>query len=77
MVPHQASRHGLELLTRRLGFNGEQVINHLALRGNCVSASIPLTLAEATYSGRIQRGDRVLLIGTGAGLTLGALALTF
>ena len=77
VVPHQASRHGLELLTRRLGFNSEQVINHLAQRGNCVSASIPLALAEATYSGRIRRGDRVLLIGTGAGLTLGALALTF
>jgi 3-oxoacyl-[acyl-carrier-protein] synthase-3 len=77
VVPHQASRHGLELLTRRLGFNNEQVISNLALRGNCISASIPLALAEATYSGRIRRGDRVLLVGTGAGLTLGALALTF
>ncbi|HLZ63041.1 MAG TPA: beta-ketoacyl-ACP synthase 3 [Ktedonosporobacter sp.] len=77
VVPHQASRHAIELLTKRLGFCDEQVVNHLAQRGNCVSASIPLTLAEAVYRGRIQRGDRVLLVGTGAGLTLGALALTF
>lgn len=77
IVPHQASRHAIELLTRRLDFAPEQVINNLALRGNCVSASIPLTLAEAVHSGRIRRGDRVLLLGTGAGLTLGALALTF
>jgi len=77
VVPHQASRHAIELLTRRLGFAPEQVINNLALRGNCVSASIPLTLAEAVYSRRIRRGNRVLLLGTGAGLTLGALALTF
>jgi len=77
LVPHQASRHGIELLTRRLGFSSTQVIVNLPLRGNCVSASMPLALAEAVYSGRIQRGDRVLLAGTGAGLTLGALAITF
>ena len=77
VVPHQASRHGIELLTKRHGFASEQIINHLAQRGNCVSASIPLALAEAVYGGRIQRGNRVLLIGSGAGLTLGAIALTF
>ena len=77
VVPHQASRHAIELLTRRLGFHHEQVINHLAVRGNCVSASIPLALGEAVAQRIIQRGDRVLLVGTGAGLTLGALALTF
>jgi 3-oxoacyl-[acyl-carrier-protein] synthase-3 len=77
VVPHQASRHAIEVLTRRLGFSERQVINALALRGNCVSASIPLTLAEAVHAGSIQRGDRVVLLGTGAGLTLGALALTF
>lgn len=77
VVPHQASRHVIEVLTRRLGFSEQQVINALALRGNCVSASIPLTLAEAVHAGSIQRDDRVVLLGTGAGLTLGALALTF
>lgn len=77
LVPHQASRHGLDLLAKRLGFQEEQIINHLALRGNCVSASIPLALAESVESGRIQRGDRVVLLGSGAGMTLGALALTF
>src|SRR5215472_3594404 len=73
VVPHQASRHAIEQLTRRLGFTSDQVILNLALRGNCVSASVPLALAEAAYCGRVQRGDRVLLVGTGAGLTMGAL----
>ncbi len=77
IVPHQASRHGIELLTRRLGFTHEQVVNNLAQRGNCVSASIPLALEEAVHSGRIRRGDRIMLVGSGAGLTLGAVALTF
>jgi 3-oxoacyl-[acyl-carrier-protein] synthase III len=77
VVPHQASRHAVELLTGRLGFRDAQVVQNLALRGNCIAASLPLALAEATEAGRIHRGDKVLLVGSGAGLTLGALALTF
>lgn len=77
VVPHQASRHAVEQLTKRLGFTGDQVVLNLARRGNCISASIPLAFSEAAHAGRIQRGDRVLLVGTGAGLTLGALALTY
>ncbi|HEY6407841.1 MAG TPA: beta-ketoacyl-ACP synthase 3 [Ktedonobacteraceae bacterium] len=77
VVLHQASRHALEQLHTRLGFTVEQVVMNLTLRGNCVAASIPLTLAEAVHNGRICRGDRVLLAGTGAGLTLGAIAITF
>jgi 3-oxoacyl-[acyl-carrier-protein] synthase-3 len=77
IVPHQASRHPIEQLSRRLGFCEQQVILNLPLRGNCVSASIPLALAESVAEGRIRRGDKVMLIGTGAGLTLGAVALTY
>lgn len=77
VVPHQASRHSIEQLSARLGFRSEQVFVNLAERGNCIAASLPLALAEAVGVGRIRRGDRVLLVGTGAGLTLGALLLTF
>lgn len=77
VVPHQASRHAVELLTSRLGFRPDQVISNLAVRGNCISVSIPLALAEAVEDNRIRRGDRVLLLGSGAGLTLGAVALVF
>ncbi|HJT56890.1 MAG TPA: ketoacyl-ACP synthase III [Ktedonobacteraceae bacterium] len=77
VVPHQASRHAIEQLSRRLGFKSDQLILNLSQRGNCVSVSIPLALAEAVHCGRIRRGDRLLLVGTGAGLTLGAVSLTF
>ncbi|HEX7734125.1 MAG TPA: beta-ketoacyl-ACP synthase 3 [Ktedonobacteraceae bacterium] len=77
IVPHQASRHAVEQLSRRLGFHNDQLVMNLALRGNCISASIPLAFAESVANGRIQRDQRVLLVGTGAGLTLGALALTY
>lgn len=77
VVPHQASRHGVEWLTHKLGFTEAQVFSNLATRGNCVSVSIPLGLVEAFQAGIAQRGQRMLFIGTGAGLTLGAMALTF
>jgi 3-oxoacyl-[acyl-carrier-protein] synthase III len=76
-VPHQASRHGVAQVSTRLGFTPSQVISNLETRGNCVAASIPLALCEAIESGRIGRGDRVMLAGTAAGLTFGALALTY
>lgn len=77
LVPHQASRLGLDLLTGRCGFREEQIWSNLAVRGNCVSASIPLALAEAVEAGAICRGDRVVLLGTGAGFSMGAIALTY
>lgn len=77
LVPHQASRNGLALLTTRLGFRPEQVFLNLAERGNCIAASLPLALAEAAAQGRVDRGDRVVLLGTGAGMTIGAIGLTY
>ncbi len=77
VVPHQASRPGVEWVKRRLGFQPQQVFSNLELRGNCVAVSIPLALVEAFQQGRVQRGQRLVLLGSGAGLTLGAVALTF
>lgn len=77
VIPHQASRHGLDLFTVRLGFTQNQVFRNIESRGNCIAASIPLALHEAIVAGAVQRGDKLLLTGTGAGLTLGAVALTF
>lgn len=77
VIPHQASKHAMEQLTRRLGFLESQVFVNLEQRGNCVAASIPLALVEAVEAGRLERGGRALLIGTAAGLTLGAVAITF
>jgi len=77
VIPHQASGQGLQLLNSHLGFSAGQVLNHLAERGNCIAASIPLALTEAVECGSVRRGDKVLLLGTAAGLSIGAMALTF
>lgn len=77
LVPHQASGHGLAYLSKRMGFRPAQVVNHLAQRGNTVAAALPLAFSEAVAQGQVQRGQRVMLLGTGAGIALAAAALTF
>jgi 3-oxoacyl-[acyl-carrier-protein] synthase-3 len=77
VIPHQTSGHGVEMVRSRLGFRPEQVVANLAERGNCIAASIPLALAEAVTAGRVRRGHKLLLVGTGAGLTIGAIGLIY
>ena len=69
VVPHQASGPGLEMLPR-LGFPAERTVNIIGQFGNCVAASIPMALAHLAASGRVERGQRVLLLGTGAGFSV-------
>ena len=76
VVPHQASGFGVEVY-RRYGFSSDQVIDLVSTQGNCVSASLPMSLAQAISSGRLERGDRFMLVGTGAGLSIAAAILTY
>jgi 3-oxoacyl-[acyl-carrier-protein] synthase-3 len=74
IVPHQTSRAGLDFLTTTYQLEG-RVIRILEDFGNCVAASIPLALCLGIQSGRIQKGDSVLLLGTAAGISVGAVLL--
>lgn len=77
IVLHQASQLAIQHMTKRLGFAPERVINIFAEHGNQVAASLPTTLDIAIGDGRIQRGQKVLLLGTGAGLSIGGVILEF
>ncbi|HWV16626.1 MAG TPA: beta-ketoacyl-ACP synthase III [Cellvibrio sp.] len=76
-VPHQASQLAIHHLTRRLNVEPEKVVNIFADHGNQVAASLPTALDIAIRDGRIQRGQRLMLIGTGAGLSMGGAVLEF
>jgi 3-oxoacyl-[acyl-carrier-protein] synthase-3 len=76
IVPHQTSKNGMEIL-RKYGFEKERVVNHLSNHGNCIAASIPMAFHDYIKSGEIQRGDTILLFGTSAGLSIGALSITY
>lgn len=77
IVPHQASQLALAHLSKRLGFPAHKVINIFAEHGNQVAASLPTALDIAIRDGRIQRGQRLLLLGAGAGVSLGGAILEF
>ena len=68
-VPHQANSRIITSACAKLGIGPERTANVLADTGNTSSASIPLALADAADAGRIAAGDRVLLVGFGAGMS--------
>lgn len=75
VIPHQASLTSLTLLRRRLGIPEDRFFVYARDYGNMIAASLPIGLHLALESGRAKPGDRVLLIGTSAGFSLGAVAL--
>lgn len=68
IIPHQASR-ALDMIMQRMGAKQGTYINWVADYGNMVSASVPFVLCKLLEDGTIQKGTRVLLCGTAAGLT--------
>ena len=76
VVPHQPSRAGI-LGMVHFGFPKEKIVVTLGQLGNCVAASMPCTLYEAVHSGKLQRGQRLMMFGTGAGLSLAGAVLTY
>ncbi len=71
-VPHQANIRIIETAARRLGFSDARVFANLDRYGNTSCASIPICLYEASQTGRLTKGDTLLMAGFGAGLTWGS-----
>jgi len=72
VIPHQANRRIIDAVGERLGVQPDQVFVNLDRYGNTSAASVAIALDEAVQQGRIQRGDLVLLVVFGAGLTWAA-----
>ncbi|WP_345374935.1 3-oxoacyl-[acyl-carrier-protein] synthase III C-terminal domain-containing protein [Algivirga pacifica] len=77
IVPHQTSLFGMNLLTKINRGKSDNIINQLSVYGNCVAASIPLTLVNSIKEGVIKEGDRCLLLGTAAGVSICGLLLNY
>ena len=72
VIPHQANRRIIDVVGERLGATPEQLFINLDRYGNTSAASVAIALDEAVVSGKIQRGDLILMMVFGAGLTWGA-----
>jgi 3-oxoacyl-[acyl-carrier-protein] synthase III len=74
-VSHQANRRIIEAAAENLDLGSDKVIINIDRFGNTVAATIPLALNDAVCSGRLKKGDLVLLASVGAGFTVGAVLL--
>jgi len=72
VVLHQANARIIDAASDNLGIERERVIVNLDRFGNTTAATVPIALDEAVQTGRLQPGQRALLMGFGAGLTWGA-----
>ncbi len=71
VVPHQVNYRIIEAALKKIAIPVERMILNLERYGNTSAASVPIALHEAVTEGRLKRGDHVLLVAFGAGLTWG------
>jgi 3-oxoacyl-[acyl-carrier-protein] synthase-3 len=77
LIPHQANIRIMQGTAKKLKLPPEKLIVTVDEHGNTSAASVPLALDVAVRSGRVQRGDTVMLEGVGGGFTWGAVLLDF
>lgn len=77
LIPHQANTRIIETVAKRLKIPSEKVYVNIENYGNTSSASIPIALDEVVRGGKVKKGDLVLLVAFGAGLTWGATLIRF
>jgi 3-oxoacyl-[acyl-carrier-protein] synthase III len=77
IVPHQVNQRLIESACEKLGFPAEKTFVNITHYGNTSAASIPLAFDEARRAGRMERGDLVLMVAFGGGLTWGSLLVRY
>ena len=77
MIPHQASRQALDHVSKMLSFDDGRMVDVFGEFGNQVGASLPTALHFAINRHGLQRGQKALLLGTGAGVSIGGIVFTY
>jgi 3-oxoacyl-[acyl-carrier-protein] synthase-3 len=77
VVSHQMNARIIESAAKRLELPDEKVFINISGYGNTSAASVPIAFDECVRKGRIKRGDIVILVAFGAGLTWGANVIEF
>ena len=75
IVPHQANARIIQAAAKRLGTSEDRFYMNIEEYANTSSASIPIALGEMDEKGLLKRGDLLMLLGFGAGLTYGGAVL--
>jgi 3-oxoacyl-[acyl-carrier-protein] synthase-3 len=77
LIPHQANLRIMQSTARKLKLPLEKLVVTVDQHGNTSAASIPLALDVAVRSGKVQKGDTLMLEGVGGGFTWGAVLLDY
>ena len=77
VVPHQASLLAMHHMRKRLDIPSEKLVDIYSTHGNQMAASLPSALAHQVNIKKIQRGQLLYLIGTGAGISAASMILEF
>ena len=77
VISHQMNARIIESAARRLNLSEEKVFLNIAEYGNTSAASVPIAFDECVRAGKIKRGDIVIFVAFGAGLTWGANVIEF
>lgn len=77
IIPHQASGPALTHGLARMGLNPQNVIQTFSRFGNQIATSIPMALHIAITEKRVKRNDLILLVGTSAGISIGATVMRY
>ena len=77
LIPHQANIRIMQSTAKKLKMPAEKLIVTVDQHGNTSAASIPLALDASVRSGKIKKGDVLMLEGVGGGFTWGAVVLTY
>lgn len=75
LVPHQANLRIITATAERMGLSMDRVMVNIDRYGNTTAGTIPLCLSEWYRAGKLQYGDRLILVSFGAGYTWGAIYL--
>ena len=75
LVPHQANQRIINSAAKKLKLDKDKICVNINKYGNISSASVPVSLDEVVKEGRIKKGDNVVMVAFGAGLTWASVAI--
>lgn len=77
VVPHQASQLAMNHIRKRLGIAPAKFVDIFKSHGNQMAASVPTVLHHLIHQQNIKRGQRIYLLGTGAGISAAGMILEY
>ena len=72
IVPHQANERIIQFAAKKLDISMDKFYINIHEYGNTSAASIPIAISEIEEKSLLKKGDKIIAVGFGAGLTSGA-----